>query len=181
MIVPEAYGFKSVKWLKSVVLTNEPAASDTYADGNNDIDSWMKSMSLFVETPTRIKSGQPIPITGMAQVGVSGLSKVQVWISPVDKRWPKEDPYFTKAPWKEASILPPPKKWGGELSSGKLPQGVRFFDKDGIPKHWPMRYTISHWAASLNNIKKGKYNLYCRTIDNNGIAPPMPRPFKKSG
>ena len=181
MIVPEAYGFKSVKWLKSVVLTNEPAANDTYADGNNDIDSWMKSMSLFVETPTRIKSGQPIPITGMAQVGVSGLSKVQIWISPVDKKWPKEDPYFTKAPWKEASILPPPKKWGGELPSGKLPQGVRFFDKDGIPKHWPMRYTISHWATSLNNIKKGKYNLYCRTIDNNGIAQPMPRPFKKSG
>ncbi|MDP6860353.1 MAG: molybdopterin-dependent oxidoreductase, partial [Verrucomicrobiales bacterium] len=38
MIVPEAYGFKSVKWLKSVILTNEPAANDTYADGNNDID-----------------------------------------------------------------------------------------------------------------------------------------------
>ena len=95
-------------------MTNEPAANDTYADGNNDIDSWMKSMSLFVETPTRIKSGQPIPITGMAQVGVSGLSKVQVWISPVDKKWPKEDPYFTKAPWKEASILPPPKN--GEVN-----------------------------------------------------------------
>ncbi|HAT18534.1 MAG TPA: hypothetical protein DCS85_00105, partial [Verrucomicrobiales bacterium] len=31
MIVPDAYGFKSVKWLKAVVLTNAPAANDTYA------------------------------------------------------------------------------------------------------------------------------------------------------
>jgi len=29
MIVPEAYGFKSVKWLQRVVLTDLPAANDT--------------------------------------------------------------------------------------------------------------------------------------------------------
>ena len=105
MIVPEAYGFKSVKWLKSGVLTNEPAANDTYADGNNDIDSWMKSMSLFVETPTRITSGQPIPITGLAQVGVSGLSKVQVWISPVDKSGLRKIPISLKLPGKRSPFF----------------------------------------------------------------------------
>jgi len=39
MLVPEAYGFKSVKWLQRVVLSNVQGANDTYADENNDVDS----------------------------------------------------------------------------------------------------------------------------------------------
>src|SRR3954466_14575549 len=35
MLVPEAYGFKSIKWLTHVVLSNLYHANDTYADGNN--------------------------------------------------------------------------------------------------------------------------------------------------
>src|SRR5262249_53400254 len=31
IVVPEAYGFKSVKWLQRVVLTNDYRANDTYA------------------------------------------------------------------------------------------------------------------------------------------------------
>ena len=181
MIVPEAYGFKSVKWLKSVVLTNEPAANDTYAGGNNDIDSWMKTMSLFVHKPDTVKVGQTVPVTGIAQVGVGGLSKVQVWVKPKNKEWPKEDPYFTKAPWKDAEILPAPEHWGGDLPEGILPKRVRFFTEKGKPKHWPMRYTIAHWATVLEDIKAGDYTIYCRTIDDKGIPQPLPRPFRKSG
>ena len=181
MIVPEAYGFKSVKWLKSVVLTNEPAANDTYAGGNNDIDSWMKTMSLFVHKPDTVKVGQTVPVTGIAQVGVGGLSKVQVWVKPKNKEWPKEDPYFTKAPWKDAEILPAPEHWGGDLPEGILPKRVRFFTEKGKPKHWPMRYTIAHWATVIEDIKAGDYTIYCRTIDDKGIPQPLPRPFRKSG
>ena len=181
MIVPEAYGFKSVKWLKSVVLTNEPAANDTYANGNNDIDSKMKTMSLFIHKPDTSKSGQAVPVTGIAQVGVGGLSKVQLWIKPKNKEWPKNDPYFTKAPWRDAKILPAPENWGRELPGGKLPKKVRFFSEKGKPKHWPMRYTIAHWATVLEDIKPGDYTVYCRTIDDKGIAQPLPRPFRKSG
>ena len=181
IIVPEAYGFKSVKWLKSVILTNEPAANDTYAEANNDIDSWMKTMSLFVHKPDTVKKGQAFPVTGIAQVGVGGLSKVQIWVRPKEKDWPKEDPYFTKAPWKDAVILPPPTKWGGELPQGKLPNEVRFFTEEGKPEHWPMRYTIAHWATVLDDIEPGEYTVYCRTIDDKGIAQPLPRPFRKSG
>ena len=181
MLVPDAYGFKSVKWMKNVVLTNNHQANDTYAKGNNDIDSPMKTMARFIYKPLREKAGAPIAITGLAHVGISGLSKVQVWINPQDKTWPKEDPYFTKAPWQEAQILPPPTKWGGALPGGKLPANVRFFTKDGKPKHWPMRYTIAHWATLLKGVAPDKYDVYCRTIDANGIAQPMPRPFRKSG
>jgi hypothetical protein len=114
-------------------------------------------------------------------VGISGLNKAQVWINPQNNTWPKEDPYFTKAPWQDAKILPPPIQWGGDLPEGKLPANVRFFTKEGQPKHWPMRYTIAHWATLLKSVAPGKYDVYCRTIDANGIAQPMPRPFRKSG
>ncbi len=181
MLVPDAYGFKSVKWMKTVALTNDHQANDTYANGNNDISSWMKTMCRFVYKPAREKAGIPIPVTGLAQVGVGGLSKVQVWIHPQGKEWPKDDPYFTKAPWRDAEILPPPTHWGGDLPEGKLPPDVQFFTKEGKPEHWPMRYTIAHWATLLKDVAPGKYHLYCRTIDDKGNAQPMPRPFRKSG
>ncbi len=182
IIVPEAYGFKSVKWLKTVVLTNEPAANDTYASGNNDIDSWMKTMCRFIHVPDKVKAGSPIPLTGLAQVGVGGLGKVQVWIRDrKDGEWPGDDPYFTNAPWQDVEILPPPEQWGGGLPGGRLPKGVRFFTAAGKPAHWPMRYTIAHWATLLKGMAPGQYRVYCRTIDKRGIAQPMPRPFRKSG
>ena len=111
MLVPDAYGFKSVKWLKTVALTNDHQANDSYAGGNNDIDSWMKTMCRFVYKPAKEKAGVPIPATGLAQVGVGGLSKAQVWINRQGKEWPEDDPYFTKAPWQDADILPPPNNW----------------------------------------------------------------------
>jgi hypothetical protein len=43
-----------------------------------------------------------------------------------------------------------------------------------------MRYTLAHWATRLQ-LDAGKYVIRCRTIDANGLAQPMPRPFAKSG
>ena len=37
VLVPDAYGFKSIKWLNRVVLSNLFHANDTYAEKNNDI------------------------------------------------------------------------------------------------------------------------------------------------
>ena len=55
LLVPDAFGFKSVKWLKAVIFTNDFLANDTYADANNDIDSWMKTMSRFHLRPAKAK------------------------------------------------------------------------------------------------------------------------------
>lgn len=184
MLVPDGYGFKSVKWLTKVVLTNLAHANDTYADGNNDIDSWMKTFARFIFHPTMVKAGEPIPLTGLAQVGISGLSKVQYWLHPREEALPKDDPYFTAAPWKDAQILPPPAdidRWGGQLPDNRLPDKVTNFDENGKPKEWPLRYALAHWAALLTNVPAGKYHLRCRTIDDRGIAQPLPRPFQKSG
>jgi DMSO/TMAO reductase YedYZ molybdopterin-dependent catalytic subunit len=182
MVVPEAYGFKSIKWLSHVVLTNLPHANDTYADGNNDIDSPLKSFAATLFVPGKINSGHAIPVTGYAQVGIGGLSKVQVWLHPDAKELPAGDPHFTAAPWQDAQILSPPTVWGGELPNDKMPADtLGFVPESGQPRTWPMRLCKVHWAALLPGVPAGKYTLRSRAIDERGRAQPMPRPFRKSG
>ncbi len=182
MVVPETYGFKSVKWLQRVVLTNHYAANDTYEDGNNDIDSAMKTFARFAQIPTTARANEPIRISGVAQVGVSGLSRVQYALQPESDPLPEDDPTFSNANWQDAQILPPPEKWGTMLPDGRLPGVPLLFDPaSGASTQWPMRYTVVHWQAAIPAVEPGTYRLVCRTIDCNGIAQPMPRPFPKSG
>jgi hypothetical protein len=129
-----------------------------------------------------MQAGEPAPITGVAQIGMSGLSQVQYWLCPREEPLAKDDPYFTRADWRDAAILPPPQQWGGGLPEGKLPPVPRQIDPaTGKPLQWPMRNAIVHWATLLKVERPGEYDLRCRTIDANGVAQPMPRPFPKSG
>jgi DMSO/TMAO reductase YedYZ molybdopterin-dependent catalytic subunit len=182
IVVPEGYGFKSVKWLTHVVLSNRAHSNDTYADGNNDIDSPLKTFAATLLVPREVKAGAAFAVTGYAQVGISGLSKVQVWVHPKSKEWPAEDRYCTQAPWTDAEILGLPKELGGNLTEGRIPKDTMGFDpKTGAPRSWPMRLTKVHWAALRPGLPAGEYTLRCRTIDEKGHAQPMPRPFRKSG
>ncbi|MDZ4686729.1 MAG: molybdopterin-dependent oxidoreductase [Planctomycetaceae bacterium] len=181
IVVPEAYGFKSVKWLTTVVLSNLFHANDTYANGNNDVDSPLKTFAATLNAPTEVQPDTPFAVTGYAQVGISGLSKVQVWLQDDAKAADAEDRYFTDAPWVDAAILSPPAKWGGNLPDDRLPAPLHNFDAAGQPKSWPLRLTKAHWAVLLPGVPAGKYTLRCRTIDEHGHAQPKPRPFQKSG
>jgi DMSO/TMAO reductase YedYZ molybdopterin-dependent catalytic subunit len=174
MFVPDAYGFKSVKWLQRVVLSNTYQANDTYAEWNNDIDTSLKTCARFLSHPESIGPDQPISVTGLAQIGISGLSRVQVQIVPMGQ--------VSDEGWRDASILGPPDHWGGDVGDGPLPgQPIGFDVPSGKPQTWPQRLTIAHWAALLPGIHAGKYHLRCRTIDAAGYVQPMPRPFPKSG
>jgi len=181
LVVPDGYGFKSIKWLQRVVLTNNPEPNDTYAGQNNDVDTTMKTFARFVSAPKKLKAGQPAALTGVAQVGMSGLRKVQYCLQPERQPASGDDPYLTKANWQDAKILPPPEHWGGGLPRGPLPPIPLQFDAQGRPLTWPLRYAIAHWAALLTAPEVGQYELCCRTIDANGIAQPLPRPLPKSG
>lgn len=180
VVVPGTYASKSIKWVQRVVLTNDYKANDSDAELNNDVESPMKTRARFINAPKEVPVGKPAALTGMAQVGISGLAKVQYCVHSQEKPWPADDPYRAKADWKDAAILPPPADWGGRLAGGKLPPNVSQFDR-GKPLHWPMRYTIVHWAALLPGLPQGSYDLCCRTIDLNGIAQPMPRPLARTG
>lgn len=181
IVVPEAYGFKSIKWLSHIVISNLSHANDTYADGNNDIDSPLKTFAATLSVPRKVTAQASIPVTGYAQVGISGLSKVQTWIGPAAEHWRSEDKYFATAPWADAQILSPPVAWGG-LPNQEVPAGTLGFDDAlGQPRTWPMRLTKVHWVALLPGLPLGDYILRCRTIDEKGAAQPLPRPFRKSG
>jgi DMSO/TMAO reductase YedYZ molybdopterin-dependent catalytic subunit len=181
IVVPEAYGFKSIKWLSHLFLSNLHSANDTYAGGNNDVDSPLKSFAATFDFPAAVKPGQPIPVTGYAQAGISNVSKVQVFIHNNDDKPASGDKYFTKASWVDAKILPPPAEWGGGLPDDQIPAGTLGYDAAGQPKTWPMRLAKVHWATLLPGMPEGKYTLRSRTIDGKGQAQPMPRPFRKSG
>ncbi|MCA9216127.1 MAG: molybdopterin-dependent oxidoreductase [Planctomycetales bacterium] len=182
VVMPEGYGFKSIKWLSHVYLSNIAHANDTYADQNNDVDSPLKTFCATLSLPAKVKTGQPIPVTGYAQVGISGLSKVQVWVHNDQDELPAGDRYFASAPWQDAEILPAPNIWGGDVPSNRIPIPTIGFDSEtGRPKTWPLRCSLVHWAAELPGLPAGQFTFRCRTIDEKGIAQPMPRPFRKSG
>ena len=181
MFVPGAYGSKSIKWLQRVVLTNDFKANDSDADLNNDPENALKTRARFVNEPKEIPSGKPAALTGLAQVGASGLNKVQYCVHSQKDPWPADDPYRLKADWQDAAILPPPADWGGGLPGGKLPATSQTDPATGKPLQWPLPNTIVHWAALLPGLPPGGYALCCRTIDGNGIAQPLPRTLPRTG
>lgn len=182
MVVPEAYAFKSVKWLTNVVLTNLESANDSYAKGNNDIDTHMKSFARFVDLPGKMKANEPFVIKGYAQVGVSGVEKVQVWSHNTADGDVPLNGRFVDAPWQDGEILQAPNHWGATISDGKMLEKTIGFDpKANRPVHWPMSFTKTNWLYFHSGLTPGTHLLRCRTIDENGSAQPMPRPFQKSG
>jgi DMSO/TMAO reductase YedYZ molybdopterin-dependent catalytic subunit len=183
MIVAGAYADKAIKWVNRIVLTNDFKANDSdAADFNADVETAMKTKARFINAPKEIPAGKPAAVTGFALVGISGIEKVQYSVHSQKEPWPEDDPYWTQADWKDATILPAPTDWGGGMPGGKLSANTHRIDPaKGTPFEWPTRYTIAHWAALLPALPAGNYDLCCRTIDGNGIAQPMPRPLLRTG
>ncbi len=182
MIVPGAYGSKQIKWVQRVVLTNDYRSNDSDAELNNDTESALKTRARFVNAPKEVSAGKPVPVAGWAQVGISGISKVQYCVHSQKEPWPADDPYWMKAQWKDATLLPMPDNWGGGLPGGKLPALTpQAGPATGTALKWPIRYAIVHWVTLLPGMSPGSYDLCCRTIDGNGIAQPLPRPFPRTG
>ena len=181
VVVPGTYGSKSIKWIRRLILTNDYKSNDSDAELNNDPENTMKTRARFINEPKEIPAGKPAAVTGYAQVGVSGLRKVQYCVYSLKSPWPADDPHRIKAEWKDALILPPPDNWGEDLPGGKLPPTIQTDPTTGKPLQWPLRYTIAHWAALLQELNPGNYELCCRTIDENGIAQPLPRTLPRTG
>lgn len=185
MIVPWAYGFKSIKWLQQITLTNDFRANDTYADNNNDPESYLKTAAYIDEGPAMMAAGRPVTITGAAMVGLPGLKRVEYWLRPdagTHGNLPEGDPAWRTARWLPCEIEPAPKDWGGALPQGTLPREVWGVDpRSGQPREWPMRYSWVLWSASLGMMKPGTYEFRVRTVDQHDFAQPEPRPYPKSG
>lgn len=185
MVVPWAHGFKSIKWLQKIVLTNGYEANDTYAEKNNDPESYLKTAAYFEDLAAEtLPKNKSIVVRGTAMVGWPGLERVEYWLRPdagAGGKIADNDPAWKSADWKPAAVDLPPSDWGGGLPNGVLPSEVWGFNKDGKPRQWPMRFSVAHWTITLKTLPPGKYELRVRTVDANGFAQPEPRPNPRSG
>ena len=185
MVVPWAHGFKSIKWLQRIMLTNDYKANDTYAEANNDPDSYLKTMARVDELEQVFKAGAPVSLRGVAVSGWSGLQRVEYWLRPdtgTHGKLADEAPDWHKAKWQPCVIAPPPDDWHAQLPASVMPKDVWGFDpKTGKPKDWPMRFSLAQWSVTLEGFEVGAYEFRVRSVDLNGFAQPQPRPYPKSG
>jgi DMSO/TMAO reductase YedYZ molybdopterin-dependent catalytic subunit len=185
LIVPWAHGFKSIKWLQRIILTNDYRANDTYAAANNDIESYLKTAAYLDGGPQAFRAGAAVRLTGTAMVGWSGLRRIEYWLRPDTGRHGKladDDPAWAAAHWQPCHIEPAPDDWGGSLPDGVMPRDVWGFDAHtGRPKEWPLRFSVALWSVVLRDLRPGAYEFRVRTVDLNGFAQPQPRPYPKSG
>ncbi len=185
MVVPWAHGFKSIKWLQKIVLTNQYETNDTYAEQNNDPESYLKTAAYFDNLQEQtFETGQAVTLRGTCMVGWPGLRGVECWVRPDTGKGGQiddHDPAWSKAEWKAALIDPPPSDWVQALPQGVSPKEIAGFDQKGQAKEWPVRYSIAHWTWIARDLPKGKYEVRVRTIDLNGFAQPEPRPNQRSG
>jgi DMSO/TMAO reductase YedYZ molybdopterin-dependent catalytic subunit len=185
MLIPWAHGFKNIKWLQRIVLTNEARCNDTYMNGNNDPDSSLKTAAYIDGGPTNFRVGEAITITGTAMVGLPGIKRVEYWLRPdagAHGRIADDDLAWQTARWQPCEIAPPPVDWGGSLPEGTLPRDVWGFDpRTNQPREWPMRYSWCLWSATINGLAAGTYEFRARTVDQHDMAQPEPRPYLKSG
>lgn len=184
MLVPWAHGFKSIKWLREIFLTNDYRTNDTYALRNNDPESFLKTAAYVDSGADEVPAGDPVVVTGQVIHGLSGFQRVEYWVRTVDAKSPKladDDPELLRAPWKPCELLPPP-NWKSVLPAGVTSKELLGFDsRTGEPLSWPPRYGMASWMITLRDLKPGKYEIRARAVDGNGHARPEPRSQQKSG
>jgi hypothetical protein len=180
MVIPWAYGFKSIKWVQRIVVTNDYKANDTYAEQNNDPESHLKTAAYLDELPAKIPAGQPVPLNGVVISGLSGLKRVEYLLSRDDAK--PGPPGNDAEQWIECRLEDPPADWSAAFPDGVSSRQILGFDPGtGQPATWPLRYSMISWSASLKNVAPGKYSVRARAVDLNGFAQPEPRSNQKAG
>ena len=184
MIVPWAHGFKSIKWLQQIFLTNDYRANDTYALQNNDPESHLKTSAYIDPIPELMPAGQPVVLTGKVISGLSDLERVEYSLRQIiEDAEPRQEAgqEHTETVWRPCPIFPPP-DWEQILPQDVKPHQLLGFDaKTGQPKAWPLRFGMGYWGITLHGLQAGVYEVRVRAVDGNGFAQPEPRPLSKSG
>lgn len=191
LLAPEMYGFKSIKWLNKIVLTNDYRPNDTYATEFGDVPlapdpfAPMKTVArLDVHNKLVFKRGESITISGVATVGASGLQRVDYWLRPDQGNHGKldaDDPAWQAAEWKPTTLAAtPPANWTEGLAETRFPPGVLFLDSQR-PMQWPLPFSWAPWSVRLENLAAGAYEFRVRAVDKNNFAQPEPRPNGQSG
>jgi hypothetical protein len=186
MIVPWSHGYKSIKWLQHIFLTNDARNNDTYASGNNDPDSFLKT-AAYVDKALdgrKFKAGEAVHVSGQVISGPSGVKRVEVWVRRVEGKpvpLADDDLELLAAEWKPCQLESQP-DWRSILPKHIEPHQLLAFDPiSGTPQSWPPRYGMCSYTATLPGLTPGAYEVRARSVDLNDFAQPEPRPSQKSG
>jgi hypothetical protein len=167
LILPWAYGFKNIKWLQRLRLTNDTKVIDTYG---GEPDAYLKTQVPRIDGPEKLKAGLATTYRGVAVVGLPGLKRVEYSLRADAGK-------LADLVWQSCELEPAPDDWSAHLPKGISSKDLWGFDsKTGKPKEWPLRYTVAFWTLSLKVPKPGTYRLFVRSVDQNGFAQPQPRP-----
>ena len=79
LIVPWAHGFKSIKWVQRIAVTNDFKSNDTYANQNNDPESHLKTAAYIDGAPDKYPVGQPIFLSGLALISIPTRTSRSCW------------------------------------------------------------------------------------------------------
>ena len=185
LIVPWAHGFKSIKWLQRIAVTNDFKANDTYANQNNDPESHLKTAAYIDGAQDKFPAGPPIFLSGLALAGLSGLKRVEHWLHRVEpgaKAVALDDETYRAARWTPCELEAPPADWRAVFPAGVASKDVLGFDaRTGQPTTWPLRYSMISWSTTLHDLAPGSYEFRARAVDLNDFAQPEPRPVQKTG
>jgi len=186
LIVPWAHGFKDIKWVQRIIMTNDFRSNDTYANQNNDPESHLKTAAYIDKTEDKFSFGQPVFMSGIVMAGYSGLQRVEYWLHHVEPGakppLPQDEKMYGDARWIPCALEAPPADWRWIFPVGVSPKDVLGFDrKTGRPTTWPLRYSMITWSAALCDLRPGKYEFRIRAVDLNGYAQPEPRPNPHTG
>ena len=185
MVVPWAHGFKSIKWLQQIVLTNDFQANDTYAHANNDPESYLKTAAYLDEIARSSRPTARCGSSGLAIAGMSGLERVEYWLRRVDgkpARAGRGRPGLgPRAEWVACRLERPPSDWRGVLPDGCRParSWASIQDRPARDLAAPLQHGLV--VGHARDLSTGTYEVRARAVDLNGFAQPEPRPYLKSG
>eukprot|EP00038_Savillea_parva_P023738 m.42199 g.42199 ORF g.42199 m.42199 type:complete len:206 (+) comp6239_c0_seq1:80-697(+) len=193
MIVPFGHGFKSVKFLQNIRLTNDYRAMDTYAaiansGSGNDPSSVQKTYTTvdMMHGAPSIPRGTPFDLSGILTCGRTPPSYLEYWVRgpcpDLEKAYPIDcdHPDYMSAQWTRFEIPPAP-NMADVLPAGINPSDVFGVNESGVPVRWPLPFSFTPWRISITLDAPGFYEIRARSVDIAGHAQPEPRPYPKSG
>jgi DMSO/TMAO reductase YedYZ molybdopterin-dependent catalytic subunit len=188
LIVPDLLGFKSIKWLSWMCVTDALVPNGWYERGRGvhlprgAEDPPLKTMARIAPVPDPcgrpthprlgdFPAGRPLRFRGYAVAGPRGLVGVRFRVS-------RGHALGGSCAIEEGlAAFEPPGRWG---LGGPLPAGIIHFDGQA-PRRWPLPYSWAYWQAWFGPLPPGRYRFEVWALDAEGHEQPLPDPDEHSG
>ncbi|GAC1463151.1 MAG: hypothetical protein NVSMB9_00270 [Isosphaeraceae bacterium] len=188
LLVPDALGFKSIKWLDWLSVTDGAVPNGWYERGRGvrlprgQKDPTLKTIARIAPVPGPdgelihprlgdFSPGQILSFRGYAVSGLRGLAEVRFRITQAKRLG--EECLIHEGP----ARIEPPGDWG---LNGPFPPNVMHFAGQ-VPTRWPLPYAWVYWQASFGPLPPGRYMFEVWAYDQEGHSQPMPDPNEHSG